>query len=157
LYVANGYVRDPVRRPVYAIRPGGSGDITPKGEAGNPHVAWTQRYLGPYHPTPLVYGDHLYVLYDQGTLACHDANTGKEVYGKKRRGRGATALCASPWAYGGKVFCLSEEGETVVIKAGKEFEVVGRNSLGEMCLATPAIAGGSLFVRTQTKVYCLRR
>jgi hypothetical protein len=52
---------------------------------------------------------------------------------------------------------LSEDGETFVIQAGKEFKVLGRNALDEMCLATPAVAGGSLFVRTQTKVYSLRK
>jgi outer membrane protein assembly factor BamB len=158
LYVASGYVGDPFMKPVYAIRPGAAGDISLKrGEADNKFIAWCQRQAGAYHPSPLVYGDYLYVLHDRGLLACYDARTGKEVYGKKRLGGGATAFTASPWAYGGKVFCLSEDGETVVIQAGKEFKVVGRNPLGEMALATPAVAGGSLFVRTRTKLYCLRQ
>jgi outer membrane protein assembly factor BamB len=156
LYVASGYVADPFLKPVYAIRPGASGDISLKrGAVENKFVAWCQRQAGPYHPSPLVYGNYLYVLHDRGMLACYDARTGKEVYGKRRLG--ASAFTASPWAYGGKVFCLSEDGETFVIAAGKEFKVLGRNPLEEMALATPAIAGGSLFVRTRSKLYCLRQ
>jgi outer membrane protein assembly factor BamB len=157
LYVTSGYVADFFRKPVFAIRPGASGDISlGAGETANKHIAWCQPQAGPYHPTPVVAGEHLYVLYDYGFLACYEAKTGKEVYGKKRLGGGASAFTASPWAYGGKVFCLGEGGETFVVQAGKEFKVLGRNKLDEMCLATPAVAGGSLFVRTQTRLYCLR-
>jgi outer membrane protein assembly factor BamB len=156
LYVASGYVGDPLWKPVYAIRPGASGDITlPAKEDSSKWVAWCRRQAGPYHPTPLVYGDYLYVLYDLGLLACFDARTGEVVYPKQRLpGR---AFTASPWAYGGKVFCLSEDGDTFVIQAGRDFKVLGKNRLDEMSLATPALAGGSLFVRTQSKLYCLRQ
>jgi outer membrane protein assembly factor BamB len=158
LYVTSGYVADPFLKPVYAIRPGGSGDITPPdGQERGKYVAWCQPQAGPYHPTPLVYGDYLYVLYDRGFLACYEAKTGKEVYRRQRLGAGATAFTASPWAYGGKVFCLSEDGETFVVQAGPVFKVLARNKLGEMSLATPALAGGSLFLRTQGKLYCLRQ
>jgi hypothetical protein len=158
LYITSGYVADPFARPVYAIKPGGDGDITPPdGQRSSKFVAWSQPFAGPYHPSPVVYGDYLYVLYDRGFLACYEAKTGKEVYARKRLAAGASAFTASPWAYDGKVFCLSEDGETFVVQAGKEFKVLGRNKLDEMCLATPAIAGGSLFVRTQGKLYCLRR
>jgi hypothetical protein len=158
LYVTSGYVIDPFRKPIYAIKPGAKGDISLKaGEDSNAHIAWCQRQAGPYHPSPVVYGDYLYVLYDQGSLACYEAKTGKEVYKKKRLGGGASAFTASPWASGGKVFCLSEDGETFVVQAGKEFKVLGRNKLDDMSLATPALAGGSLFVRTRSKLYCLRQ
>jgi outer membrane protein assembly factor BamB len=157
LYVASGYVLDPVQKPVYAIRPGAFGDISlASGKTENKYIAWCQRQAGPYHPTPLVYGDYLYVLHDRGFLTCYDAKTGKEVYGRKRISGGASAFTASPWAYDGKVFCLSEDGDTFVIQAGKEYKLHGRNKLGEMSLATPALAGGSVFIRTQTKLWCLR-
>jgi outer membrane protein assembly factor BamB len=107
------------------------------------------------HPTPLAYGDYLYVLLDRGFLTCYDARTGEIVYEKERLG--PAAFTASPWAYGGKLFCLSEDGDTVVVRAGREFKVLGKNSLGEMCMATPALAGGGLFIRTQSKLYCLRQ
>jgi len=152
-----GYVADPFLKPVYAIKPGATGDISlAAGASSNDHVAWSLPQAGPYHPTPVVYGDYLYILYDRGFLACYEAKTGKEVYRSKRLGGGASAFTASPWAYGGKVFCLSEEGETFVVQAGPEFKVLHRNKLGEMALATPAVAGGSLLVRTQAKLYGLR-
>jgi outer membrane protein assembly factor BamB len=158
LYVTSGYVADPFLKPLYAILPGATGDISLKGnETSNKSIAWCQKQAGPYHPTPVVDGEYLYVLYDRGFLACYEARTGKEVYAKRRLGRSTSAFTASPWAYDGKVFCLSEDGETVVVQAGKEFKVLGTNALGEMSLATPALAGGSLFIRTQTKVWCLRK
>ena len=97
----------------------------------------------------------LYVLYDRGFLSCYEAKTGKPVYETQRVG--ATAFTASPWAYHGKVFCLSEDGDTFVVRAGRDFKVLGRNRLDEMSLATPAAAGGSLFVRTASQLYCLRQ
>lgn len=156
LYVSSGYVLDLLRKPVYAIRPGASGDISlAAGKSSNKHIAWCQWQAGSYHPTPVVDGEYLYVLLDRGFLSCYEAKTGKEVYRNKRLGGGA--FTASPWAYGGKVFCLSEDGETFVVRAGKEFKVLGRNPLEEMALASPAVAGGALFVRTRSKVYCLKQ
>jgi outer membrane protein assembly factor BamB len=64
---------------------------------------------------------------------------------------------ASPWAYDGKIFCLSEEGTTYVVKAGAKFELLGKNVLGEVALATPAVADGRLFVRTATNLYCIQK
>jgi hypothetical protein len=82
---------------------------------------------------------------------CHDAKTGRQVYGRQRLTAGG--FTASPWAYNGKIFAISEEGDTYVIQAGPEFKILGKNSLDEMTLATPAIAGGSLIVRTLTRLY----
>jgi outer membrane protein assembly factor BamB len=156
LYVSSGYVMDPFIKPVYAVRPGAAGDITPKAdETKNDFIAWLHRQAGPYNPSPLVYDDLLYVLYDRGFLSCYEAKTGKLVYEKQRLGPGA--FTASPWAYGGKVFCLSEDGDTVVVQAGREFKLLGKNSLDEMCLATPALAHGSLLIRTQGKLYRIEK
>jgi uncharacterized protein (TIGR03067 family) len=156
LFVSSGYVLDAVR-PVYAVRPGASGDITlGKGETGNDFIAWSNRTAGPYNPSPVVYGEYLYVLYDRGSLSCYEARTGKVVYDKQRFPDAASGFTASPWAYGGKVFCLSEDGDTYVVQAGPEVKVLGKNSLDEMCMATPAAARGSLVVRTLTKLYRIR-
>jgi outer membrane protein assembly factor BamB len=153
LYIASGYVGDQ-HRPVYAIRPGASGNISLKeGETSNQYIAWYQPQAGPYNPSPLVYGDYYYTLLDRGFFTCHDAKTGKEVYGKQRIEAGAGAFTSSPWAYNGKIFCLSEDGDTFVIEAGPEYKLLGKNSLGEMCMATPAIARGSLIIRTASKLY----
>jgi len=153
LYVSSGYVLDG-KRPVFAIRPGAAGDITLKeGETSNEAIAWCQPLAGAYHPSPVVYGDYLYVLLDRGFLSCYDAKTGKEIYSRQALGRGADKFTASPWAYDGKLFCLSEDGDTFVVQAGPEFKVLGKNSLDEMCLATPALAKGSVILRSLPALY----
>jgi len=151
VYIGSGYPGDNPR-PVYAIRPGASGDISLKpGETSNQYVVWYQPLLGTYITSALVYGDHYYTLLDRGFLLCHDARTGKEIYGHQRIS--ASGFTASPWAYNGKIFLLSEDGDTFVVQAGPAFKVLGKNSLDEMSLATPAIARGSVVLRTQSKLY----
>ena len=120
--------------------------------------AWSQPAAGPYNPSPIVYGDYLYVLFDFGFLSCHDAHTGKQIYEKQRiRSEGNTSFTASPWAANGRVFALSEDGDTFVFEAGPEYRLLRKNSLGEMCMATPALTGDRLLIRTLTKLYCLRQ
>jgi len=153
LYIASGYVGDQ-HRPVYAIKPGASGDISLKsGEKSNEFISWYLPQGGPYNPSPIVYGDYYYTLLDRGFFTSNDARTGKEIYGKQRIDPAAGAFTASPWAANGKIFCLSEDGDTFVIQAGVEYKLVGKNSLDEMCMATPAIARGSLFIRTASQLY----
>jgi len=153
VYIASGYVGDQ-HRPVYAVKPGASGDISLKtGETSNKFIAWYQPQAGPYNPSPLVYGDYYYTLFDRGFFTCHDAKDGAEVYQKVRLDPGVNAFTSSPWAYNGKIFCLSEDGDTFVVQAGKEYKLLGKNSLDEMCMATPAIARGSLIIRTASKLY----
>lgn len=152
LYINSGYVAD-ANRPVYAIRAGASGDITlTEGTSSNDYIVWSHPQLGSYNPSSIVYGDYHYTLLDRGILLCYDARTGQEVYPRQRITAG-TLFTASPWAYNGKIFVLSEDGDTFVIQAGSEFEVLGRNSLDEMTLSTPAVARGSLIIRTATKLY----
>jgi len=153
LYVTSGYVGDQIR-PVYAIRPGASGDISlPKGETSNASIAWSLPQGGPYNPSPIVYGGYYYTLFDRGFFTAHDATTGKEIYTKVRLDPTAGAFTASPWAYNGKLFAMSEDGVTYVIQAGPTFAVVGRNSLDEFTMASPAIDRDSLFIRTATTLY----
>jgi outer membrane protein assembly factor BamB len=153
LYISSGYVADPVR-PTYAIKPGASGDISLKpGETSSAFIAWSAPAIAPYNPTPLVYGDYLYTLLDRGFITCHDARTGREIYGRQRIAEAASGFTSSPWAYNGKVFALSEDGDTYVLQAGPEFKMLGKNSLNELTLATPAVAGGSLVIRTASKLY----
>ena len=152
LYIASGYIGDQIR-PVFAIRSGASGDISlAAGETSNEHVAWYQPQAGPYNPSPILYGDYYYTLLDRGFFTAHDARTGEEVYGRQRIAVGA-AFTASPWAYDGRIFALSEDGDTYVIRAGTEYEVLGTNALEEFTMATPAIAHRSLFIRTASKLY----
>ncbi len=155
LFLSSGYVGDAVR-PVFAVHSGASGDISLKPDTNSsPEVAWYLPQAGPYNTSPLVYGDHYYTLLDRGFLTCHDARTGREIYGKQRIDPAAAAFTASPWAYNGKIFALSEDGDTYVIQAGPEFKVLGKNPLDDMCMATPAIERGSLIVRTASKLYRL--
>jgi outer membrane protein assembly factor BamB len=157
LYVSSGYVMDP-KRPVYAIKPGANGDISlTEGQKNNQFIAWSQPQAAPYNPSTLVYNQRLYVLYDRGTLGCLNAKDGSEVY-KMKRLQGGSSFTTSPWAYDGKVFCLSEEGKTVVVKAGDEFEILHTNSLAEddMGMASPAIVGDRLIIRTSARIYCIR-
>ena len=143
--------------PLFAVRPGASGDLTVKqGETPNTGVAWSRTRGGPVMASPLLYGGHVYIL-DQsgGLLSCYDAQTGKPVY--RERLPGAHGFTASPWAYAGKVFCLDGDGQTFVVRAGPKFKVLGKNSVGEMCWATPAVANGALFLRCRDHLYCIRR
>jgi outer membrane protein assembly factor BamB len=156
LYIASGYVND-ARRPVFAMRPGATGDVSLKdGETANDFIAWFLPKGGPYNPSPIVYGKNYYTLFDQGFLACHDALTGKEIYGKQRFS-GAASFTASPWAYNGKLFFLSEDGQTFVVKAGPKFELLQTNDLEELCLATPAVSQGHLLIRSASKLYCVSK
>jgi len=157
LFVSSGYFPD-AKRPTYAIRPGASGDISLKGEErGNEFIAWSNPTLAPAYPSPLVLGDQYYTLMDRGFVTSNDPRTGEEIYGRQRIAPDAGTFSASPWAYNGKLFAISEDGDTFVLQAGREFKVLGRNSLGEMTLASPAVANGSVIIRTATKLYRIAR
>ena len=152
LYISSGYVLDQTK-PIYAIQPGAAGDITlPEGETSNGYIAWSQPKGAPYNPTPVLYNDVYYVLYDRGIFGAFDAKTGEELF-RRRVGAGARSFTASPWAYDGKIFCLSEDGDTYVFEAGREFKKLHTNSVEEFCMSTPAIVGESLILRTETQLY----
>ena len=156
VYISSGVPGD-ARRPVFAVRPGGAGDLSlEEGETTNEFIAWFQPRIGSYQTSALVYGDYYYTLLDRGLLWCHDARTGEEVYPRQRVGVGSQ-FAASPWAYNGKIFLLSEDGDTYVVQAGAEFEILGVNSLDEVAMATPAVAQGSLFIRTQSRLYRIQQ
>ena len=153
LYVMSGYTASPLR-PAYAIRAGATGDISLKpDQTSNEYIVWADRTLGTFHPSPLVYRGCYYILHDRGFLTCNDPGTGKPIYPRQRIGNDTATFTASPWAYNGKVFALSEDGDTFVFQSGPEFKMLGKNSLNEMALATPAVAGGSLVIRTASKLY----
>ncbi len=158
LYLSSGYVMDPLK-PIYAVRPGATGDISLKdGETSNQWIAWSQSKAAPYNPSTLVHKNRLYVLYDMGMTACYDATDGTEMYSRQRIPQGR-AFTASPWAYADKVFFLNEDGVTFVSQAGDRFEVLHSNALAEddMCMATPAMAGDRLLIRTAARLYCIRQ
>jgi dipeptidyl aminopeptidase/acylaminoacyl peptidase/ankyrin repeat protein/outer membrane protein assembly factor BamB len=145
VFITSGY--RPVQ-PIYAIRPGARGDITLKdGEKSNTAIAWSTTRDGPYMPTPIVYGDYLYLCSNAGMVTCFDAKTGKQIY-KERLGGGG-GYTASPVAADGKLYFTGEESGVRVVRAGPKFEVLAVNPLGDACMTTPAISDGMMFIRTQ--------
>ncbi|HEX9760645.1 MAG TPA: PQQ-binding-like beta-propeller repeat protein [Candidatus Acidoferrales bacterium] len=152
VYVVGGY---PPIRPIYAIRPGGSGDLSPKdGQTSHDFLAWSKREGGSYMPTPLAYGDHLYIVQNNGVLSVYDAASGERIY-QQRVGDKPGAYSASPVAADGKIYFTSEDGEIFVIKAGAKYELLGSNSMGEVLMATPAISGGVMYVRGMKNLYAV--
>lgn len=135
--------------PIYAVKPSARGDITIGGrERSSPHLAWSTDRDGAYMQTPLVYGDLLYVGKDNGVLSVFDARSGTRHY-QARLADGRTGFSASPVASNGRIYFTSEEGDVYVIAAGTSFAQLAVNSLGEVAMATPAIADGVLFFRTR--------
>jgi outer membrane protein assembly factor BamB len=143
-------------KPLFAVKPGASGDITLKeGAKSSDAVAWTLPQAGPSTPSPLIYKDHVYVLDENGgSLTCYEVQTGKQVYKERVGGRKFTS---SPWAYDGKIFCLDDGGTTHVVQAGPEFKLLGKNALDGLTWSSPAVGNGSLFVRTVDQLFCLRK
>jgi outer membrane protein assembly factor BamB len=90
-----------------------------------------------------------------GILMCLDASTGKEVY--KERLKGARSFSSSPWAHGGKLYCLDEDGQTFVVEAGPKFELLGKNEIKDMFWSTPALSGDALYLRGADRLYCVRQ
>lgn len=133
--------------PVYAIRPGGTGDITlEEGATSNEFIAWSYRRGGPFIPTPVVYDGYLYLCADNGVLTVYDARTGERIYRARIGGKGG-AYFASPIAADGKLYFASEDGDIFVIKTGPKYELLAENPMGEVLMATPAISEGVLYVR----------
>ncbi len=156
LYITSGYFQDP-KRPVFAVAPGAKGDITlAADQTSNDHIRWSLQRMGPYNTSPIVYRGRYFTLLDRGMATCHDAETGKLIHNRARFPKGAS-FTSSPWAYNGKIFCLDERGTTHVIPADGKFREDHTNPLGELCLATPSIAGTRLLIRTAAHVYCIKK
>jgi outer membrane protein assembly factor BamB len=130
-------------RPIYAIRPAAS-PATADGEA----IAWKTERGSSYTPTPLVYDGILSICSDNGILTAYEAATGERVY-QQRISPSAGGFSASPVAAGGRLYLASEDGELFVVRAGRTFELLAANPLGEVTMATPAISGNLLIVRTR--------
>jgi outer membrane protein assembly factor BamB len=147
IYVATGYYR--YQQPIYAIRPGARGTITlAEGVAASDAIAWSQPKGAPYLTTPLVYGDYFYAVAGNGVLTCYHARTGERVY-QERLGAGSY-FSSSPVAADGRIYFANEDGGVFVVKAGPEFELLATNDMGEVTMATPALAPGLIVYRTLT-------
>lgn len=133
--------------PIYAIKLDAKGDISLQArDTSNESIVWSIRRGGAYIQTPLIYGEYLYNLRGNGSLGCYRAKTGELVY-REKLGNMAS-FSASGVAADGKLYFSSEQGDIFVVKAGPDFEVLGTNAMKDICMATPAISEGNLFLRT---------
>ena len=151
IYVTNAHG---LLAPVYAIRETATGDVSLKGADKNAAVAWSYTRGGGYLATPLVYRGVLYVVTYNGVLTAYDAKTGERLF-TQRLGEGTTAFTSSPVAADGKVYFAGEDGLVLVLKAGRTYELVATNNMGEATLATPALSEGTMFWRTQRQVVAI--
>jgi outer membrane protein assembly factor BamB len=157
-FVSSGYVMDQQNRPIFAVRPGASGDISlEKGKTSSDQIAWSQRLAGAYMPTPIVLGSRIYVLYDKGFFAAYNAATGDILYKRERLPQVAN-FTASPWAYRDRIFCLAESGETFVVEASDKLNVLAIHPPldDSLFMATPAVAGDTLLIRGAHHLYAIR-
>jgi outer membrane protein assembly factor BamB len=141
VYICSGFF-EPV---LFAVRPDGKGNVTKS------HVAWSHRRAVPLTPSPVVVGEEIYIVSDNGIGTCLDAKTG-EVRWTQRIGGNHSA---SPLSADGRVYFLSEEGECTVIAPGKSYKELARNGIGERTLASLAVAGKALYLRGDRSLYRL--
>jgi len=139
VYIATGFQVP----SLIAVRADGRGDVT------RTHVGWTLTRGAPYTPSPLLVGDELYYLSDTGVLSCVDAKSGQMRWQQRVGGN----YSASPVFAGGRIYVLSEEGVTTVLAPGKEFMKLATSRLDGTTLASMAVSGGSLFIRSDTHLY----
>ena len=139
VFVISGYTR-PV---LYAVRPGGSGDVTKS------HIAWKLARGAPLNPSPILVGDELYVVSDVGVATCLDAKTGEVHWTERLKGR----FSASPLYGAERIYFLNETGQTFVVAPRKAFRELARNQVDGRTLASLAVAGETLLLRTDTHLY----
>ena len=141
IYMSRGYRNS----DFMAIRPGGRGEVTES------HTLWRTPTGASYVPSIIYYDGLLYMTSDAGILTCADAATGNQVWRQRLGG----VFFASPTAGDGKVYLVSETGETIVVKAGREPQILARNDVGERLIASPAISGGHIFLRSDESLFCI--
>jgi outer membrane protein assembly factor BamB len=144
-------------RPIFVVRAGARGDLTlPEGKTASDAIVWSRVGRGSYMPTPLVYDGVLYVLANNGLLDAYDLRTGEEVY-RQRLPLVGSGFSASPVAADGKLYLSNEDGEILVIAAGRKFESLATNSMGELLMATPALSEGVMYVRASQSLFAVGR
>jgi outer membrane protein assembly factor BamB len=150
-----GGQRPAAGKPLYAIRTGARGDISLNpGEKSNDHVLWQHLGSGPYMPSSLIYQGLVYSLENAGILTCYDLRTGEEKY-KERVPHQGSGFSGSPVASDGRLFLPSEDGDVFVVRAGARFELLGKNSLGQLLMSTPAISEGVMLIRAEHDLFAI--
>ncbi len=140
-YICTGFQQP----SLLAVRVDGRGDVT------RSHVVWTCTRGVSLTPSPLLVGEELYMISDNGIATCLNAGTGNEYWRVRIGGNHS----ASPIYADGRIYFLSEEGESVVIGPGRQFKKLATNRLDGRTLASMAVSNRSIYVRTQTHLYCL--
>ena len=137
------------------MRPGARGDLTlEKDKTSTTAVAWSKTGRGSYMPTPLVYNGILYALNNNGVFDAYELETGKEIY-RQRLDPVGSGFSASPVAADGRIYLSNEDGEMLVVAAGREFRLIATNSMGELLMATPALSDGVMYVRSAGAVVAI--
>ncbi|MGD9646589.1 MAG: PQQ-binding-like beta-propeller repeat protein [Pirellulales bacterium] len=139
VYICTGYMQP----QLWAVEPGGQGDVT----AGN--VVWKVPKQVPANPSPVLVGDELYMISDQGIMSCLNATTGSELWRHRLPGHYSASLLAAP----GRIYACNEDGVTSVLATGREFKLLSSSALDERIMATPAVVGDALIVRTAENLY----
>jgi outer membrane protein assembly factor BamB len=142
-YISTGYDR----ANLIAVRLDGLGDVTAS------HIVWSYTRNVPFKPSPILIEDLLYFANDAGVMTCLDAKTGAEVW----KERVEAHFSASPLYGEGRIYCFSEEGKVIVLKPGRTFQVMAENHLPGGFMASPAVAGKALYLRTKTHLFCVQK
>lgn len=144
-------------RPIFVVKAGARGDLTlPEGKTSSDSVAWSRSGRGSYMPTPLVYDGIVYVLANNGLLDAYDLQTGAEIY-RQRLPLVGSGFSASPVAADGKIYLANEDGDMLVIAAGRNYAHLGTNAMGELLMATPALSEGVMYVRSAQSLFAVGR
>jgi hypothetical protein len=142
-------------RPIFAVRPTATGDITPPGDqTSNEFVVWSKTGRGPYMPTPLIYSKLLYVLGNNGVFHAYTFATGDQLY-ETRVPQLGSGFNSSPVAADGKIYVSGEDGDMVVVATGPQFRHIATNPMGEALMATPALSQGVMYVRTSMSLVAI--
>jgi len=138
--------------PTLAIKPGGTGDVT------GTHLAWTSPRGSPFVPSPILYGDQLYMVNDMASIVTAlGATTGKTLWQGRLGVARREGFSASPVAVDGKIFFTNDDGETFVLRAGATFDLMHVNDIGERTIASPALVDGRWYIRTDKNLYAVGR
>jgi outer membrane protein assembly factor BamB len=124
---------------------------TASGMVSKNEISWLVEKAVPSRPSLLLLGDLLFAISDDGIFSCFDAGSGKKFFSERQNG----AFSASPVAAGGLIYLPNQTGKTMVVKASKSFEPVATNALADGCMASPAVSGDAILLRTKTHLYCI--
>jgi outer membrane protein assembly factor BamB len=144
VFLTNGH-----KKKLFAVDPTSTGDLT------NTNVRWTFAKEVPSQPSLLLVDDLIFMVSDGDMASCLEAKTGKLVWSERLKG--PAAFSSSPLYADGKIYLSTREGNTHVLEAGRTFKVLAINALADGCMASPAVVGKSLLLRTKTHLYCLEQ